>query len=91
MFRRAFTSRLLRPVILKLPYTLSGLTGESFIGLQFQLSALSGSIVTVLNLRLESAAAIPEPSSLSLFAVGMIGIAIRGLRSRRATSYRQRS
>ena len=52
-------------------FDLSGLTGEPIIGLQFQLSALSGdadlnSIVTVSNVRLESPAVIPEPSSIHL-------------------------
>lgn len=76
-------------------FDLSALTGQT-IGLQFQLSALPGdvdlsSIVTVSNVRLESPAAIPEPSSILLFAVGVIGLVIRGLRSRRAAAVRQRS
>ncbi|MBI1926943.1 PEP-CTERM sorting domain-containing protein [Candidatus Poribacteria bacterium] len=77
-------------------FDLSGLTGEPFIGLQFQLSALPGdvdlnSLVTVSNVRLEGPAVIPEPSTLLLFVVGIIGIAIYGLRSRRAVRTRQRS
>jgi hypothetical protein len=77
-------------------FDLSGLTSEPFIGLQFQLSALSGdvdfnSIVTLSNVRLEGPAVIPEPSTLLLFVVGLIGIAIYSLRSRRAIRARQHS
>ncbi|MBI1930803.1 PEP-CTERM sorting domain-containing protein [Candidatus Poribacteria bacterium] len=76
-------------------FDLSGLTSEPFIGLQFQLSSFENtdfdSTVTITNVRLESPAVIPEPSTLLLFGVGLIGIAIYSLRSRRAIRGRQRS
>jgi len=61
-------------------FDLTGLAGTSGLGLQFQLSALAGdsgllSTVTISNVRLETAS-VPEPASLLLLSIGIVGISV---------------
>lgn len=65
-------------------FNLSSLTGEPFIGLQFQLTALPGdgdldSVVTISNVQLVT---VPEPATALLLVVGVLGLVVYRRRAR---------